>query len=238
MSDGKPSLSPSAPRLADGVYEAVLERIASGDYPQGGRLPSEVELAASFGASRPVVRVALARLRADGLIASRQGSGSYVLRRPDSSVSRFVSLGSITDIQRCYEFREEVESAAAAFAAQRRDEADLARIDAAFAEMDRCNAEGRLGVEPDGAFHRAIAQASRNPFFVETLAHLARQVAFGMNLSRNLSLLKPADRLARVQAEHRAIVAAIRAGDTEAAREAMRVHVASARARMFEGEGG
>lgn len=225
-----------APNLADGIYASVLERIVAGTYPQGGRLPSEVELAAEFAASRPIVRTALARLREDGLIASRQGSGSYVLRRPDALVPRFVPLGSIADIQRCYEFREEVESAAAALAALRRDDADLACLDAAIEEMERCNAEGRLGVEPDAAFHHAVAKASHNPFFVEALACLDRQIAFGMTLSRNLSLLKPAVRMSRVQNEHRAIVAAIRDGDADAARAAMRAHVEAARARMFEGE--
>ncbi len=66
------------PKLSRQIYERIFELIVSGEYPERSRLPSELELSRRFGASRPIVREALARLRDDGLIVSRQGSGSYV----------------------------------------------------------------------------------------------------------------------------------------------------------------
>ena len=86
-------------RLSGGIYEHIFERIVAGEFPGNARLPSETELALRLGASRPVVREALARLREDGVIVSRQGSGSYVRRRPDLAILRFVPVGSIADVQ-------------------------------------------------------------------------------------------------------------------------------------------
>src|ERR671916_1388904 len=125
-------------KLSAGIYEKLFERIVAGEFPVNARLPSETDLARRFGASRPVVREALARLRDDGLIVSRQGSGSYVRRRPDQAVLQFVPVGSIADIQRCFEFRVGLEGAAAALAAARWEDQDLADIKAAFDELELC----------------------------------------------------------------------------------------------------
>lgn len=224
------------PSLADQVYDRLLADIVEGRYPLQSRLPPEETLAQSCGVSRPVLRAALARLRDDGMIASRRGSGHYVARRPDRSVMRFVPLGSITDIQRCYEFRADVESAAAGWAAQRRDEADLAALEQAHLFMETSYRQQALGVDADQLLHRSIARATKNPFFVTVLESLAQQIAFGMQLSRSLTLLAAPARQALVQAEHRAIIDAIRDQNPTAASVAMRSHIMAARDRMFVGE--
>ncbi len=98
-------IEPSAVgRLSGAVYERILALIVNGEFALNTRLPSEVSLSRQFGASRPVVREALARLREDKMIVSRQGSGSYVVRQPDHAVLRFAPAGSIADIQRFFEF--------------------------------------------------------------------------------------------------------------------------------------
>ncbi|WP_316862105.1 GntR family transcriptional regulator, partial [uncultured Cohaesibacter sp.] len=107
----------SAPSLADTVYEALLSRIVAGTYPENSKLPTEAELAEDLGASRPTVRAAIARLRESGLVASRRGSGSFVLKRPDDSFLQFAPIESIADIQRSYEYRIMLEGEAAYFAA-------------------------------------------------------------------------------------------------------------------------
>jgi DNA-binding FadR family transcriptional regulator len=223
------------PRLSDFVYERIFEMIISGECPQHSRLPAESELARRFSVSRPVVRAALARLRDDGIVVSRQGSGSFVRRRPDAAMLRFVPVASVTDIQRCYEFRIVLEGAAAALAAERRNEADLAELDAALAELDACIRDGRLGVEADARFHAAVAAASHNPFHLSVQRSLEPSIAVGMNLARNLSLLRPAVRLRVVQDEHVLIARAIADGHPEQARAAMETHVGNARRRVFEG---
>lgn len=222
--------------LGDQIYEEVLKRIVSGSYPEGERLPTEADLCREFQVSRPVVREALGRLRVDGLIESRQGAGSFVRQRPNAAVLTFAPVGSIADIQRCFEFRVGLEGEAAFLAADRRGEAELKAIADALATLDGIMEGGRLGVDEDYAFHLAVARASLNPFYVSTISSIHTQISFGMNLARNLTLRRPADRLRQVQSEHIAIYAAIRDQDPPRAREAMRLHLESARHRVFEGQ--
>ncbi|MDP2080223.1 MAG: FadR/GntR family transcriptional regulator [Pseudotabrizicola sp.] len=224
------------PTLADQVYDRLLSDIVEGRYPLQSRLPAEEALAQTCGVSRPVLRAALARLRDDGMISSRRGSGNYVARRPDRSVMQFVPLGSITDIQRCYEFRADVESAAAGWAAQRRDDSDLAALEQAHQHMETSYLQQALGVDADQLLHVSIARATKNPFYQTVLESLSQQITFGMQLSRSLTLQAAPDRQAIVQAEHRAIIDAIRDQSPEAAAAAMRRHIMGARDRMFVGQ--
>ncbi|MEP2717095.1 FadR/GntR family transcriptional regulator [Pseudophaeobacter sp.] len=221
--------------LSDRVYEKILALIASGETPVGAKLPTEHVLSEQLEVSRPVLRQALKQLREDGVIVSRQGSGSFVQRRPDEAVLDFAPVGSIADIQRTFEFRAAIEGEAAFLAAQRRTDADLARMQAQLEELDRCISEGELGVETDEAFHEAICTASGNQYFTVARTSMKTNILTGLKLTRNLSLTKPQERLELVQREHYQIFDAIKAGDAEAARTAMRLHVESARKRVFEG---
>lgn len=221
--------------LADQVYEKVLTRIVEGTYPENARLPSEAALSDDMGVSRPVLRQALKQLREDGVIYSRQGSGSYVRKRPDRAILNFAPVGSIADIQRTFEFRMIVEAEAAALAADRWTDDDMAGIDAALDRLDACIAGGALGAEEDEAFHLAVCRAADNHYFPSTIASMSGQILAGMKLARNLSLTRPQARLSLVQDEHRAIRAALAARDPGAAREAMAAHINNARNRVFEG---
>lgn len=222
-------------KLSDQVYEKIFGLIVSGELPENSKLPTELELADRFAVSRTIVREALARLKDDGLVLSRQGSGNFVKRRPDEAVLNFAPLGSIADMQRCFEFRISLESEAAYFAAQRSDETTIGAIESALANLDKIIETGQLGVEADYDLHFAIAQAAQNRFFLSTMASLRNNICFGMNLARSLSLTRPVDRLRQVQAEHVAILDAIRDHDAERARDAMRLHLHNARTRVFEG---
>ncbi len=217
------------------IYQRIFEAIVAGEFAVNARLPSETDLASRFGASRPVVREALARLRDDGVIVSRQGSGSYVKRRPDVAVLNLSPGGSIDDIQRCFEFRHGLEGTAAALAAERWEDADLAEIRASFAALEEAIKNVELGVEADERFHAAVARATHNPYYVSVQSSLQPHIRYGMNVNRNLSLLRAAERVRLVQDEHHAILEAIAKRDPEKARDAMQLHIANARRRMFEG---
>src|SRR6266540_4819752 len=119
----------SSPKLGDHVYEALVEHIAAGRYPVGSKLPAEIALARQFGVSRPVLRQALVRLRAEGLIAARQGAGNFVRRTNESRRLDYGPLQNIPDVQRCLEFRCGLESEAAARAAVVHDEEALRSIE-------------------------------------------------------------------------------------------------------------
>ena len=224
----------SEAKRSAGIYQHIFEIIVAGEFAVNARLPSETALAVRFGASRPVVREALARLRDDGIIVSRQGSGSYVKRRPDVAVLRFAPSGSIADIQRCFEFRHGLEGTAAALAAERWEKTDLNEIRMAFDALEAATENLELGLDADANFHRAIAKATHNPFYVAVLTSLHPHIVSGMNLTRNLSMLRTTERLRVVQREHRAILDAIAARKSETARKAMQRHLNNARRRMFD----
>jgi DNA-binding FadR family transcriptional regulator len=233
------SVSPAPPAWGEakrsaGIYQHIFEVIIAGEFPVHARLPSETELAQRFGASRPVVREALARLRDDGIIISRQGSGSYVKRRPDIAVLRFVPVSSIADIQRCFEFRHGLEGISAALAAERWEDSDMAEIRTAFDALEASTEDFKLGVDADEQFHLAIAKATHNPYHISVQSSLQPNIIFGMSLTRNLSLLRTQERLREVQNEHRAIMEAVAARMPAAARTAMQLHIDNARRRMFE----
>src|SRR5690606_17297078 len=106
--------------------------IKSGAYGPNERLPTEHALAAEFQVSRPVVRDALQRLRDQGLIYSRRGSGSFVRNHGLKEPLGFGQLENISDLQYCYEFRLTIEPEAAAMAAMRRDEETLLELKVAL----------------------------------------------------------------------------------------------------------
>jgi DNA-binding FadR family transcriptional regulator len=232
----EPALSETRrPSLAEHVYDQLLAKILEEEYPVHSRLPAEDALAQGFGVSRPIVRAALSRLRDDGIVESRRGSGSYVLRRPDQQLIRFIPLDSVSGVQRCYEFRIDVEGAAAAWAAQRRDDEDLVAMDHAYQVMAQTYQQSALGVEADQMLHLAVARASKNPFFASVLESLGEQIAIGVKLSRSLTLLDAPVRQELVLAEHRAVLDAIRLQQPEVAKAAMRYHITAAKDRMFIG---
>lgn len=221
-------------RLADRIYERIIEQIVVGHFRIGDRLPSEHQLGTEYGVSRAVVREALARLHADGVTVTRRGAGTYVQRQPGREFLRLSPIGGIADLMRCFEFRVALEGEAASLAAQRRNDDDLKVIEEAFERLNRVNAAGELGVEEDIHFHAAIAAASRNQLFIQTLDALHLHIVNGMNLTRHISLSRNKSRLAIVQEEHSRIVEAIRDPDPEKARTAMRAHISNARNRALD----
>lgn len=219
--------------LVDRVYREILGSIMAGEFAEGDKLPTELALTERFTASRPTIREALSRLRADGITSTRQGSGTFVTRRPDPDLLRFTPLETISDVQRCFDFRIVTESGAAALAATMASEADLAEIEQRYRQLDAIIAEQSLGSREDFDFHLAVARATRNQFFVSAIAQMQEQVLVSMTLMRNLSLVKSVERQKLVQAEHEVVLAALKRRDAEAAGAGMRAHLENARNRMF-----
>ena len=222
-----------APNMPARIYSDILNRIIEGEYKEGERLPTEHMLAERFATSRPSVREALAQLRADGIIATRHGSGTTVMRRPDPDVRRFAPLETLSDIRRCYEYRVVVESGAASLAAQKADDEDIAAIRREWDNLQTIIETSGIGAKDDFAFHMAVARASKNQFFITALSGIQEQMVFSMNLSRNLSLVKSIERQRLVQQEHLEVLEAIQARDAVRASTAMRAHLERAVNRMF-----
>jgi len=230
-----------ATRLADQLAHRIAALIDRGEFAEGGRLPAESELADRFGVSRPVIREALSRLRVSGMIISRRGSGSYVQKRADRPLESarppigFGPVNSMAEVRKCYEFRVGVEGDAAYYAALNRTPAMLVAMQSALHGMEKAIAEGAVGMNADFEFHLAVARASGNEFFEAVMEAMRTPIEFTINLARSLALARPREHLLTVQAEHVVMFEAIEGGDKDAARNAMRAHIANACSRIFEG---
>lgn len=205
--------------------EAMLEAPA---WRGGGRLPPEAELARQFGVSRPVLRKALMQMREAGRIISRRGSANFVQPRADMAPSvadmENLSIQTVYDMKRCMRFRQVVECAAAEDAARVRDPEAIVGIEEACRRM-LALPPGESVFEADFAFHMAVAEAARNPYFTFALGAMRNQIRLTVEFTRKLQD-QPADLVApRVVEEHAQVLEAIRAGDSARAREVMNFHM-------------
>ena len=221
--------------LPDRIYAYVVEAILRGDFAPHNKLPTESALGIQFGVSRPTVREALARLRSDGIIDSKRGAGSTVIRPPDTPAVATAHIKSLADIERYYAFRSCIEMGAAAGAAEYRDAEDLEALHASFAAQNTAMESGQSGAEEDVRFHLAIARAAHNPFFVAAIGTSVAPIRQFIALARNVTDKESPTRVDATQAEHLAILDAIvRRASAEAA-EAVRIHLLNAKRRIFEG---
>jgi GntR family transcriptional repressor for pyruvate dehydrogenase complex len=214
--------------LTGEVVDRIATEIARGRIAPGSRLPTEHELVTALGVSRTVVREAVAALRADGLVVTRQGAGAFVAADRSRVPFRIDpdGLSSIADVLHVMELRAAIEIQAATLAAERITRASLARIEAALEALEAAIRRGAAAVNEDFALHRAIALATGNPRFAEFLEYLGRHVIPRQSI--RVSLNTPAEQrryLHRIHREHRLICAAIRARDPVGARRAMRTHL-------------
>lgn len=215
----------SRSHLSDQLAEKLATRILSAEFQPGDRLPTGLSLARSFGVSRTVVREAMSRLKADGLIQTRQGVGAFVSADSRERPFRLPAKSPPPPkaIQHVLELRLGVELEAAALAASNRSAPQLNQIRRHFEMMGRCTSDAE-GLSHDRQFHRAIATASGNPLFPLFLDFLSHHAAPAIRMVRQ----HPTEwaRYARlVQSEHAPIVEAIADQEPDRAREAMRRHL-------------
>jgi GntR family transcriptional regulator, transcriptional repressor for pyruvate dehydrogenase complex len=220
--------------LAHDVVDALGGRIRDGSLASGEKLPTEAAIMEEFGVSRTVVREAISRLQAAGLVATRHGVGTFVVGLGDPSTFRISPehLGTLQDVIAVLELRIAVETESAALAAMRRTPANVETLRKALRTFMSALEQGRDAVGADFQFHLEIARATQNHHFADLMATLG-----GMMIPR--ARLEPPGPLTperqaylrRVNAEHESIVDAIAQQDPEAARAAMRTHLANSRER-------
>lgn len=223
-------LPPARNRTSE-VIERITREITSGALVPGARLPTEQELVAAMGVSRTVVREAVAALKADGLVVTRQGSGAYV--SSDSTRVPFridsVEFGAIDEVIAVMELRLAVEIEAAGLAAERATPATIAAIEASHQAFTKAIEQGHAAIAEDFNFHLAIAEATRNDRFTEFLRFLGnhlipRQSVRGAQRTK----AEQKDYLSRIAVEHERIAQAIRSQQPGAARQCMRAHLTTA----------
>ena len=217
--------------LADETHHQLLMQLEMGLWAVGTKLPPEMALAESLGVSRPVVREALARLKADGLIATRQGSGAVVADRNKIAAFRFAKSGGAeaADVvdraeREMLELRQIVESGAAELAAKRRTDMDIVAIRTAVNAMDGALEKRSDGSDVDDAFHNAIAAATHN----KQLTKFVEFVGAQFSASRKATWDKTGYGVGITevgQDDHRAILKAIDGGDATKAKRLSHAHV-------------
>lgn len=219
-----------APLLAEKLANEVRQEIAGGTFKAGDKLPTEREMSESYGVSRAIVREALGRLKHDGMVVSRQGSGAFVAEGDAPTLRLHVVPSDVEDLRQVVELLSAVRSAASAHAALRRTPAQLAAITQWYEAIGRAIQEGQPGEEEDIAFHRAIIDAAGNPLFNQILDFLDGRVRQFVRTARTNSRQRGLTE--QVQEEHRIMLDAIAAGDPEAARIAAEQHLANALERL------
>ncbi|WP_298177558.1 FadR/GntR family transcriptional regulator [Saccharomonospora sp.] len=210
----------SRPRLYEQVIDRLREYVAEERLRAGDRLPAERELAQRLGVSRASVKQAIVVLEVQGLVETRHGGGSYLVRDTldaepvDQLVARRRRLPDVL------EAREAIEAKLAELAAERRTREDLDELESALSHMRAEVEAGGYGTEGDRRFHAAVTAAARSALLAEFMRSIAEQVSE----SRTESLRQPG-RPNRSLRQHQAIFDAISLGDSARAAAAMRRHV-------------
>ena len=210
---------------ADLVQARLLGMIEQGGLPADARLPTERDLSEKMGVGRRTVRLALESLMAEGLIWRQQGKGTFAGQPPDRTQVLAAEIVGETNFAEIMAARICIEPTLAAMSARHVLPADVARMrDLARRTLEATDAD--LIELWDGALHRLIARLAHNkPLYtafsmIDEIRGNARWRGL-RSQARSLETLKVSD------AEHRAIIDNIEAGNADGAEEAMRSHLTS-----------
>lgn len=210
------------------VVEELGSRIVRGDFEPGEAVPNEADLGREFQASRSVIREAVKSLAAKGLLEAKTRSGTRVL--PSTSWNlldldvlgwRYNAMPPQQFFRELFEIRGMIEPAAAAFAAERATDDDIALIAEAYREMCATEQASQAAIDADLQFHRAILAAGRN----DLMAQLGGVISVGLLISFRISSATYAVFLKR----HGKVLDAIRARKPAKAREAMNALITETR---------
>ena len=220
--------------LTADLVDALGDRIRDGRLQAGSKLPTEGAIMEEFGVSRTVVREAISRLQAAGMVETRHGVGTFVLGHGEPSSFRIspTQLATLNDVIGVLELRIGIETESAALAATRRTPENMQALRGALRAFATAVGEGRDPIGPDYQFHLEIARATQNRHYADLMAALG-----GAMIPRaRLKGIEPPDAerleyLRRVNVEHESILSAIERQDADAARAAMRTHLANSKDR-------
>lgn len=221
-------------QLTTVVIERIGAEIVSGRLVPGDRLPTEQDMMTAFGVSRTVVREAVAALRADGLVVTRQGAGAFVAADASQRPFRLdiVAAKSLPQVLEIIELRRAVEVEAASLAAGRGTPADHRSIQQALSRFMKAIERRQAAIVEDVALHRAIANATGNGQFSRFLDFLGAFIIPRRSLHIDgMSESDHATYLARLGEEHTTICRAICERRPDAAGQAMRDHLTRSRER-------
>jgi len=219
-------------RLTAELVARLTADITSGKLAPGSKLPTEQEMIAATGVSRTVIREAVAALRADGLVVTRQGVGAFVaeqVRRPFRV--DFDERSPLREVLNVMELRTGVEIEAAGLAAERASPAQVRKVADRYQAIENAIKRGELGVDEDFAFHCEIADSTGNPQFRRFLEYLGRFIIPRRTVWGSSAPPENRAHLELFQREHEQILRAIETHAVDKARAAMQRHLLNSRAR-------
>lgn len=214
------------PLLSDAVVQQLTQHIVSRALMPGDQLPSEAEIARKFGVSKPVVREAVRKLAALGIVDIRQGKASTVgslAPEPVRQLLRFALHINPQGLRDAVDLRRALETHAAVLAARNVDDDGIARLRGVLARLRSSVAEHDAWVEADVEFHQLIAHLSGNSliaFMLAALSDTMREIISTLHAARPT---RDSGTLKR----HAAIVDAISKRDESASAAAMEAHFAA-----------
>jgi len=206
-------------RLYHTVANQILELIDSGVFPPGSRLPGERDLAQQFGVSRVAVREAEIALQAQGRLEIKVGSGAYVLDGTGQLGRGIPKVGPFE----LTEARALFEAESAALAAPIITDAVLEELEGYIQAMIGKGDSQLDHEEADRLFHLTIAKATNNAAIIYTIDNMWKMRSEAMKLQTVYDSVCHSDDVL-LEREHNAILNALRARDSSAARKAMRAH--------------
>ena len=225
--------------LTQQVVEHISSLIASGSLVPGEKLPPEFEIVRREGVSRTVVREAMSKLQAAGLVATRHGVGTFVCEpanRTDFGLEHRAT-GTAEDVLAVLELRLGLEAEAAALAAVRRTDRHLEAMRLAMEAFRDEIVSGQGAIDPDFRFHLEIARAAGNPYILDILTTLGPKVIPRSRFQIDEQEPQRQEYLKRINNEHEDIYNAIVRADPEASRAAVRNHLGNSRERMKQAAG-
>lgn len=211
-------------RLSEAVEDQVRILVYQGRLKPGDRLPSERNLAATFRIGRSVVREALKKLEAAGLIATEK-RGSFVRSLTPASLVEPLEtmlLSEFDQIEKFIEVRKSLEAWSAAEAAEKATPADLRNIESALRGMREAIEAGQPFEREDIAFHLAIVEATHNSLLLHMIHTFTTMMHSILGIAR---LVRDATTIRKIYGEHEGIYRAIQRRDAAQARERMLRHL-------------
>jgi GntR family transcriptional repressor for pyruvate dehydrogenase complex len=211
--------------MSQRAAEAIKNMVIEGELAPGQALPPERELAAMLGISRPSLREAIKALTALNVLQARSGGGTFVTSLDAAVLAEplsFILRVDETAITHLFEVRRVLEVSAAGLAASRITDDELARLDAHIREAEHVIDTPRSFVACDTGIHDTVVEAVHNPLYTQLYQSIAKPSAE----SRRRTVASAEVRRA-AHADHQALVAALRAREPEAAREAMHAHLST-----------
>lgn len=211
-SPAPPLSTPQRAPLATQVIATLRQQITSGEWPVGGRIPTEPELVEQLGVARNTVREAVRALAHNGLLDIRQGSGTYVVATSElAGVMHRRFEGA--DPGHVAELRSALETAGARLAARRRTDADLRQLDGLLARREAAWESGDVDrfIDADRNLHMGVVAASHNEVLSALYADLAEVLRAFLRHDVG-ETLRPENHM-----DHARLLEAVRTQDAEAA---------------------